>query len=153
MIEAWHLWIVAGVAFWIIEMFTPGFVVGIFGMSCITVAPFSWMGFSLTIQLVVFGVATAILSLFVRPIILKHFCRTGARAATNVDALIGERCRVVEEIDNASGTGRVMIGGEYWRSVTPDDSRVAVGKIVTVREVTGCKVVVGVASSEEGALP
>jgi hypothetical protein len=40
MLELWHLWVIAGLALFIIEIFTPGFVMGVFGVACLVVAPF-----------------------------------------------------------------------------------------------------------------
>jgi membrane protein implicated in regulation of membrane protease activity len=54
---------------------------------------------------------------------------------------------VTEIIDHSSGTGTVKIGGELWRAVTPDESRVDIGQKVVVREVDGCKVAVEVVTA------
>ena len=119
MLELWHIWIIAGLVLWIVEIFTPGFVVGVFGAACLIVAPFAGAGIPFKMQLLVFGIATAVMSLTVRPLILKHFYGREAKVKTNVDALVGKSGMVMEVIDNASGTGRARIGGEVWRAVTP----------------------------------
>jgi len=152
MLEMWHIWVIAGLALWIVEIFTPGFVAGVFGTACLIVVPFASTGFTFKTQLLVFGIATAVVSLGIRPLILRHFLRAGMKIKTNVDALVGKTGLVTEAIDYVSGTGRVRIGGEVWRAITSDESRVDVGTKVEVREVEGCKVVVHVISNTERKL-
>ena len=41
----------------------------------------------------------------------------------SIDSLVGERCTVVEEIDNYAGCGAVRVGNQIWaaRGVGEDD--------------------------------
>lgn len=145
MIEVWHLWIIAGLVLWIIEIFTGGFVLGVFGTACLIVAPFAAANLPFKVLLLSFGVSAGGLSLGIRPLVVKHFYRRESDVLTNVDALIGKVCSVTEPIDHSSGTGTVKIDGESWRAVTPDESRIDIGSKVVVRAVEGCKVAVEVA--------
>ena len=147
MLEVWHLWVIAGLVLWIIEIFTSGFVIGVFGTACLIVAPFAGADASFKLQLLVFGAATGVMSLAIRPLLLRHFYRREPTVLTNVDALVGKFGLVTEIIDHSSGTGMVKIGGELWRAVTPDESRVDIGQKVVVREVEGCKVAVEVVTA------
>jgi membrane protein implicated in regulation of membrane protease activity len=61
---------------------------------------------------------------------------------TNVDALVGRTGLVTEAVDQALNRGRVRLGGEEWRAVTPDESKIEAGTKVIVKAVEGCKVVV-----------
>ena len=149
MLEPWHIWIIAGLVFWIIEIFTPGFVLGVFGTACLIVAPFAGADLTLKMQLLVFGIATAALSLGIRPLILRYLHGREVEVKTNADALVGMSGQVTDVIDNASGTGSARIGGEVWRAVTPDGSRIEVGQTVTVQDIDGCKVVVAATTSEQ----
>jgi membrane protein implicated in regulation of membrane protease activity len=150
MLELWHMWVIAGIVLWIIEIFTPGFVVGVFGTACLIVAPFAGADVTFKIQLLVFGIATGGIALAIRPLIIRHFYGREPKIRTNADALVGKSCIVTEVIDHLSGTGMVKIGGEIWSAYTPDESRVDVGQKVTVREVIGCKVVVEAIITEKG---
>jgi membrane protein implicated in regulation of membrane protease activity len=150
MLEVWHIWVIAGLVLWIIEIFTPGFVLGVFGTACFIVAPFAGADVTLKMQLLVFGIAAAAISLGIRPLILRNFYGREAKVKTNVDALVGMSGLVTEVIDNAAGTGRVRLAGEVWRAVTPDDSPIEVGEKVTIREIDGCKVVVEATGKEQG---
>ncbi len=150
MMEAWHIWVIAGLMLWIIEIFTPGFfVMGVFGTACLVVALVAGAGVSFKLQLLVFGVAVGIMALAIRPFVMKNFYRRNANTKTNVDALVGKSGFVTEDIDHMTGTGRVKIGGEVWRAVTPDDARLTIGQKVTVRELEGCKVIVEAATENK----
>ncbi len=143
-IEAWHVWLSVGLVFWIVEIFTSGFVAGVFGTACLLATPVAGMDEPFKTQLLVFGMAAGTLGLGIRPLILKHFCARDDRARTNVDALIGATGLVVEAIGDRTvdGAGRVKIGGESWRAVTGDRSPIECGREVTVLAVRGCTVVV-----------
>ena len=154
MMEAWHIWVITGLVLWIIEIFTPGFfVMGVFGTACLIVTPVAGAGMSFKLQLFVFGVAVGIMALTIRPFVMRHFYRRNAKTKTNVDALIGKSGFVTEDIDHMTGTGRVKIGGEVWRAVTPDDVRLTIGQKVMVRELEGWKVIVEVATENERRKP
>lgn len=153
MLEVWHMWVIVGIVLWIIEIFTAGFVVGVFGTACLIVVPFAGAAVSFKMQLLIFGTATTVISLCIRPLILKHFYGRGAKIKTNVDALVGKSGLVTEVIDQPSGTGRVKIGGEIWRAVTSDESHLEIGQKVTVREVEGCKVVVELTTEHKRRTP
>ncbi|GAB6161392.1 NfeD family protein [Desulfothermus naphthae] len=149
MFEAWHLWIIAGIFFWIFEIFTSGFLSGILGTACFIVIPFAYANVSFVIQLLVFTVATALMSLWVRPIVTKLLYPQKIENSTNVDALMGMSGIVVEPIDNVAGTGRVKIGGEIWRAITKNDDTIDIGQKVIVLSVEGCKVIVTQKNKEE----
>jgi membrane protein implicated in regulation of membrane protease activity len=150
MLEAWHLWVIAGLVLWIMEIFTPGFVVGVFGTACLAVAPFAGADVSFKMQLLVFGVTTVIMTFTIRPLILNHLYGRDPKIRTNVDALIGKSGFVTESIDHLHGSGRVKIGGELWRAITQNDSPVEIGRKVTVREVEGNKLIVETITEKEG---
>jgi membrane protein implicated in regulation of membrane protease activity len=141
--ELWQFWVIAGVVLWIIEIFIPVFVTGIFGTASLLIVPLAAVHFPFKIQLLFFVVISAVLTLWIRPIILKYFYRRGELTETNAKALIGKTGLVVEVIDSVAGSGSVKIGGETWRAVmNTDQYRVDIGKKVIVRNIEGCKVIV-----------
>ena len=149
MLAVWHLWALAGLLLWIVEIFTPGFVAGLIGTACLLAVPFAAAGAPLWLQLVVFALATALLALVVRPLVLRLFRRRGAEGATNVDALIGRTGLVTEGIDPDRGTGRVRLGGESWGASTEGGPPLEEGRKVVVRRVEGNKVIVETYTGEE----
>ncbi len=99
MLELWHLWIIGGIVLWIVEIFTPGFVAGVFGTACLIIASLAAFGASLTLQLLFFGVAAAGMGLAIRPLVLKPLYKLGAKEPTNVDDIVGKTGVVIETID------------------------------------------------------
>lgn len=146
MLDTWQLWMLAGIALWILEMFTPGFVAGVFGTACLVVAPFAGRGVSLTIQLLVFVVATAILFLLVRPIFLKLTAKSGPPEKTNADAMVGRDGVAVSAIQPLPAGGRVKIGGEEWRAAPADSSAIPEGARILVIKIEGNTLYVRVAA-------
>ncbi len=143
MLEIWQLWAIAGILLWIIETFVPLFVIGIFGTACLIIVPLAFVHVPLTIQLFIFVLISAVLTLGIRPIVLKYFYHHGEHTKTNTEALVGKTGLVTEVIDTLAGTGSIKIGGETWRAaVANNTSRVEIGQIVTVKNIEGAKVIV-----------
>jgi membrane protein implicated in regulation of membrane protease activity len=140
MFQVWHLWVIAGLALWIIEIFTSGFVIGVFGTACLIAAPFALAGASFTSQLLAFGIATLILFFAIRPFVVKHLYHAEHKARTNVDALIGAIGLVVDPVDHFAGTGSIKIGGEIWSAISLSENDIETGTKVIVRGIEGCKV-------------
>ena len=63
-------------------------------------------------------------------------------AKTNIEAVIGEKCVVVERIDNFAGCGLCKVRGQLWsaRSIT-DDECFDEGDILTVVAIEGVKLI------------
>ena len=95
---------------------------------------------SLLIQIIVFLVVSLLLLFFTRPIAKKFY--NGKRTKTNVDSLIGEQCKVTEDIDNFNGTGTVLLNGLEWTARSKDETVIEAGARVQVCVVDGVKVIV-----------
>ena len=92
-------------------------------------------------EIIVFCVVSFALFFFVRPSALKRFNRR--RVKTNVEAVVGKTARVIEQVDNFAGTGRVKIDGMEWAARSYDDNvGFATGDLVTVEKVEGVKLVI-----------
>ena len=76
------------------------------------------IGGGVKLQAFGFSVGTLAGLFALRPILLQRALDKGG--PTNVDALIGQRCHVVEAIP-AGGVGRVRVGAEEWRATCSDD--------------------------------
>ncbi len=146
----WQFWIIAGLALWTIEIFTPGFVVGVFGTACLFTAPVAAFGVSFELQLLFFGIASGVLALTIRPLMLRHLYRRTHRYSSNVDALRGAMGVVTEAIDSMTASGRVRIGTEEWRAVEENGGTVEPGQKVTVLSVTGSTIMVRLIGSNAG---
>ena len=61
---------------------------------------------------------------------------------TNIDAIIGEKCLVIEKIDNFAGKGQVKVKGNVWsaRGVC-DDDEFEPGEILRIVAIEGVKLI------------
>ena len=140
--KLWMYWIIAGIVFIIIEIFTPGFFTLLLGIACLITALCAWLQVPIYLQFIIFAIFALVLSIFVRPYLMTVFFRNHKEDETNVHALIGKIGMVTEDIDNSISRGNVKLGGETWRSVTKDDSKIEKGQKVIVKNIEGNKVIV-----------
>ena len=131
----WQLWLIAGIALLITEMFAPGFWLINVAVGCFAAAAVGLLPFSLALQIAAFAGATVLSAALFRPFLLKHFHRAAVR--TNVDALVGKIGVVAERIDPATRGGRVIVDGEDWRGAAIDGGTLEPGTRIMVIEVDG----------------
>ena len=134
-------WLAVMIVLLIIEGVVPGlvsvwFAVGALAamISALFEAPF-WLQ---TVWFLIVSIASLCLT---RPLVKKYV--NSKVQPTNAAALIGTECIVTESIDNIAGEGAVKISGQVWTARSTDDSvKIAQGKIVTVKEIRGVKLIV-----------
>ncbi len=148
MLAAWQIWVIAGLLLWILEIFTPGFVVAVFGVACLVAAPFAALGFSLTTQVIIFAISGGVLALTVRPVLLRLLYRKPGGYQSNVQGIIGSMGVVTEAIDTPAGRGRVKVGGEEWRAVDENEARISEGSNVMVLAIRGSTAIVMAVESD-----
>lgn len=141
-LDVWHLWTIAGVILFILEIFVPGFVVACFGVGCLLTAIPAALGVSLELQVLVFAAGSLATFFAARPLMIRSMRAGADDLKSNIDALSGKPGRVVEGIDPATDAGRVKVGGEDWRAVAEDGQAVEAGATVVVVKVDGAKLIV-----------
>ena len=133
-------WIIAMVVFLVIEAVTVGIVSVWFAIGALFAMVTAMLGANLWVQITVFLVVSAIALYFTRPLV-KKFVNNKVEP-TNADMLIGKECRVVETIDNLSGTGAVYVDGKTWTARTVDEEIIPVGQLVKAERIEGVKLIV-----------
>jgi membrane protein implicated in regulation of membrane protease activity len=138
-----YIWLALGIIFLIAEIATPGgFVLACFGISCFVTGFFYFVGFSFSVQILIFSISSLVLFFSIRRLFPKLFPQSANRIKTNVDALIGKIGVVSEMIDPRTGKGRVVVGGEDWKGVSINDTVIESGNKIRVIKVDGTKVIV-----------
>jgi membrane protein implicated in regulation of membrane protease activity len=94
------------------------------------------------LQVVLFFVVSGVCLVLLRPIIKKHF--TPKLVKTNVDAIVGQKGYVTEDIDNIDATGQVKLGGMYWTARSVSGENIPKGTLVEVDHIEGVRAFVKV---------
>lgn len=134
-IEIWHIWIIVAVILFIVEIFTPAFLVACLAIGCIFAGIFSSMDFGIKIQLLAFSIGTIISFFGVRPFILKYGHKKSGDLKTNVHALVGKIGKVTVTIDNSQNQGRVTVEGDDWKAETENNEILNAGERVEIIKI------------------
>ena len=92
------------------------------------------------IQVIAFFVVSFLLLIFTRPVVAKYF--NSKRTKTNAESLVGEYCKVTEQIDNFNEKGVVLLNGLEWTARSKDDTVIPVGTRVKLVRIEGVKAMV-----------
>ncbi len=129
--EIWHLWILAAIIFFLLEIFIPSFLMASIGLGCILAFLGAVINAPLTIQLVFFIIGTLSGFLSIKPVMQKYAYRTKV-LKTNASGLIGRIGKVIDEINEEKNSGWVAIDGDLWKSIPLDKEVIPVGEKVKV---------------------
>ncbi len=109
----WIIWVAVGLLTILVETLTLGFAVICFSVGAFAAAVVAYFGAGVGWQLALFSLVSVISLVSVRPIAVRYFSSSKfSSAATNVNALIGRRAIVTQQIEG--GAGRVRIDGDDW---------------------------------------
>jgi membrane protein implicated in regulation of membrane protease activity len=137
------IWIMVGLGLCLLEIFTPGFFVMLFGVSAIITGVAEKLGLSSHQgQWILFVVLCLVLIVFVRKYLVQMLDRQPTQMA-NVGGLIGKQATVIKDIQRDSLKGRVRIEGEDWIAITEEDTVFSSGSHVEVKSISGTKLIVG----------
>lgn len=130
------IWFILGIAFFVVEMIMPGFVIFFFGIGAwVTALILFFTPISLNTQLIIFLI-TSLLSLFLlRKYIQETFL--GTKKENEVDQILasdGENAVVTESI-RPPAQGKVKYSGTSWQAVA--EQEIGVGEIVTILSQDG----------------
>lgn len=130
----WHIWILLAMLLFIVEIFTPGFVLACLGIGAIFAGITALITDSIEVQLTVFAAVCAISYILIRPLVLKKMFKDND-FKSNVDVLVGKRASVSETFDTKLKRGRVKIDGDDWRAETDEEQKLKEGDIVEIVRV------------------
>ena len=135
------VWLVAMIVLLIVEASVPGIVSIWFALGAFAAMISSLLNAPLWLQCLWFAVVSLASLWFTRPFVKKFV--NSRTTPTNLDMVLGEKCIVVEDIDNVLGTGAVSVRGKEWtaRMEKPED-RAVKGETVTALRIEGVKLIV-----------
>lgn len=130
--EIWHIWVIAALVFFVIEMSTSDFSIICLSFGCFGAAVGAACDVEFKIQLLIFAIVTLLAFALIRPALKKLLTRNRKEVATNADALIGRQAIVSEAINPETQQGRVAIDGDDWKAVSEDNTPIEKGARVEV---------------------
>lgn len=139
-ISATAFWIIAMVAFLLVEAVTVGLASIWFALGSLAAMVCAMLEAQVWVQIVVFLLVSAAALYFTRPLVKKYI--NGKKQPTNADMAIGKECRVTETINNIEGTGAVYVDGKTWTARSEDDEVIEEGELVWALRIEGVKLIV-----------
>ncbi len=140
------VWTIVLIAALIVEGATFALVAIWFAAGALGALIAAGLGAPFIVQLIIFTVLAAVMLIFTRPLLKKLF--PNKFIPTNSELEVGKTAVVIEAVDNATGKGRVKLGGVNWAAVSENGEDIPVDEIVVVKEIRSAKVVV--ARTEKG---
>lgn len=134
------LWLIVVAVMLVIEIFTMGLTTIWFSIGAVAAAVASGFSAPVWLRIVLFAAVSVLVMLLVRPFAMKVM--DSGKMKTNLDEIAGQKVRVLEEINNSEGTGKVMYRGVEWMARSVDDAVMAKDSIVTVQSISGVKLMV-----------
>lgn len=134
-------WLIFSGVCLIAEILTTGFLLFFPGIGALLACIIALLGANITVQVILFAVSTALMILFLRPIVTKIF-KADKHTPTNSDALVGRRGIVLKEISGKLGVGQVKVSGEIWSAISDSDKPIKPDSEVLVEKIIGVKLLV-----------
>ncbi|SIN99550.1 NfeD family protein [Halodesulfovibrio marinisediminis] len=125
----WLGWFALAVAFFLIEIFTPTFIIIFFSAGALFAGCAALLDQSLTFQVVTFFCASVALLTLLRKQMPKIFGQTSSDDEVFKDAAINATAIVVESISSTI-SGRVKYQGTFWNAEA--DEAIPSGSTVTI---------------------
>ena len=136
----WQMWLIASGIFFIVEIFTVGFLIFWFGIGALLAMIVSFFTSNVIIQTSIFIISSTILIFATKPLVKKLTKKDSV--PTNVYSIVGKKAIVIEDIDWASGKGQVKTEGEVWSAKTSEKINIPKGTEVEIEHIDGVKVFV-----------
>ncbi len=122
--DLWLIWTIAGVVFFIIELFTPMLFFLNLAFACLLAAAGAYFGLMFSWQVAIFVVVASLLLLFFRPFLMKNVVTKDM--ATGIEGkYIGHNAKTI--LATGSLDGRITIYGEEWAARSLDGEEIPIG--------------------------
>ncbi len=133
-------WVVALIAFVVIEASTSVLVSIWFACGALAAIVATALGAGTITQIIVFVVVSAVCVFALRKYALKNIKSVDAK--TNLDRIIGQDVIITQTVDNAKRTGTAVINDVEWKVTSEDSQIINEGEHALVTHIDGVKLVV-----------
>ena len=131
----WMIWLIALVAFGLLEAVTVSMVSLWFMGGALAAMIAQLLGAGPWMQIIVFVVVSAALLACLRPFVKKFVAPR--RSATNTDAVLGREAIITETVDNLRATGALKLDGKEWTARSAAGETLEVGTVVKIVKLEG----------------
>ena len=115
--ETYHLLVIIGVVFLVIEIFTITFFAASVSVGLFLASIGNYLDFTTENQIYIFSVGVIITFFAIRPLFNKIAYNTD-KQKTNRESMIGQIAIVTKEVGTINNHGLVKIDGEVWKAIT-----------------------------------
>lgn len=134
-------WLILMAVLLVIEIATLGLTTIWFAAGALAGFIVAVVDLPIWLQIAVFIVVSVILLIFTRPLATRYL--NSKTSKTNAESLVGRSAKVTKAINNIQAEGQVVVGGMEWTARSTDDAvLIPVGAIVTIRGISGVKLIV-----------
>ena len=123
----WHILLALAIFSLIVEVFTLGFLAGALGVGLVFSSVGAYFELDTEWLIALFALGSIIAFFTIKPVV-DRFLKD--KVTTNADSIVGQKGRVTEAIQNATGAGRVLVGGDDWKVECEED--LPIGTVVRV---------------------
>lgn len=134
------IWLVAAVAFAVIEALTFNLVTIWFAIGALAAFVFSYCGVGITVQMWIFVLVSVAALALTKPIVAKKL--NVKKQSTNADMIIGKTGVVTSDIVHDNFGGEVKVCGKFWSATALDGNDIPEGCEVIVERIDGVRAVV-----------
>lgn len=132
----WCFWLIASGIFFVIEIFTTGFLIFWLGIAALVAMVTSFITADIGFQTAMFVISSAILIPCTRKLSEKIAQKTQT-LHTNVYRLIDKEGIVIEDVVPTSYTGKVKVSGQIWSAIA--DKEIQKNEKIKVLSIDGVK--------------
>ena len=136
----WQMWLITSGVFFIIEIFTVGFLIFWLGVGALFAMLISFLTSNIIIQTTVFVISSGLLIFATKPLVNKITKKEVV--PTNIYSIVGKKGIVIEDINWSTGTGQIKSEGEVWSAKTNEQINIPKGTEVEIESIDGVKVIV-----------
>jgi membrane protein implicated in regulation of membrane protease activity len=136
----WAWWLGAALLLAVVEILSGALVLIMFAGGALVAALLAVLHTDVWVQIVGFGVVSALLLFALRPWLLRRLRARTPLVETNAAALVGRTGVVVADVSDRGG--RIKLAGEAWTARTETGQVIPVGHEVTVVRIMGATAVV-----------
>lgn len=134
------LWLIAIIAFAVLESVTAQFVSIWFAGGAFVALIAHLLGASQPVQWIVFALASAVILILTRPMV-KRLTKSDV-SVTGTDMLIGKRAVMTKATDGRGEMGEAKADGKIWTVNSVDGEPIEDGAVVTIEKIEGVKLIV-----------